>query len=177
MVGVCSNLISPNSRDSFTTQLKEDQEKIRKRYAENQDASEIVSIETAREFSFKVQQPTQSPTKPNNLGVTVLDNINLDEVISYIDWSPFFWTWEIKGLFPQVLKHSKWGKQANELYQDAKALLQRIVDEKRFAPKAVIGLWPANRSGDDVTVYSPSGDHKIATLHFLRQQRSISHDH
>ena len=99
----------------------------------------------------------------------VFDSISLEEVAGYIDWSPFFWAWELKGVFPKILEHPERGSQAKKLYRDGQTLLKRIILEKVFTPRAVVGIFRANSVGDDVEIY---GEEKqaLAMFHFLRQQ-------
>jgi 5-methyltetrahydrofolate--homocysteine methyltransferase len=109
-------------------------------------------------------------SKPK-VGLEVFDNIPLETLVPYIDWSPFFWTWELKGTFPKILEHKVRGEQARELYADAQRLLQEIVDQKRFEAKAVAGIWPAYRDGDDIRLLSlDEPGQEVSKFHFLRQQ-------
>jgi len=114
---------------------------------------------------------------PKKLGIQVLAPIDPATVASYIDWSPFFWAWELKGLFPKILEHPKWGVQARDLYDDARRLLDVIVRENRFGLRATIGFWPANRVGDSVQLYTGEDRASVLhTLHFLRQQKRKADD-
>jgi 5-methyltetrahydrofolate--homocysteine methyltransferase len=173
VVGVCNQLMSPNTRETFTRSLQEDNERVRKRHLENQSApSKTVPLEEARKKPTPLDWSKTEIARPRQLGLQVFDNIPLEELVPYIDWSPFFWTWELKGIYPKILNHPKWGAQATELFHDAQKLLDRIVKEKRFRARAVYGLWPANRRGDDVEVYTDESRSRVLeTFHFLRQQR------
>jgi len=101
----------------------------------------------------------------------------VEELIPYIDWSPFFWTWQLKGIFPAILEHPKYGEEATRLYNDARELLARLVAEKALQPKAVFGLWPANSTGQTVELYSDNmRSAVVARFHFLRQQQEKQRD-
>jgi 5-methyltetrahydrofolate--homocysteine methyltransferase len=127
-------------------------------------------LEKARKRSPRLSWEHLSQTAPP-LGLQVFDDISLETLAQYIDWSPFFWTWELKGTFPKILEHKERGAQAQELYADAQRLLKDIVAHKRFKAKAVAGLWPAYRDGDDIRLLKPdaSGE-ELCAFHFLRQQ-------
>ena len=111
--------------------------------------------------------------KPSWTGTKVYNDIKLKDLVPYIDWSPFFWTWQLKGLYPKILSNSKYGKQAKELYDDAQVVLKRIVENNQFKPKAVIGIWNANTVGEDVNLYTDETKKKtLSKFHFLRQQKT-----
>ncbi len=103
----------------------------------------------------------------------MLNDYPVKELIDYIDWTPFFSTWELSGKFPAILDDAKFGQAARSLYEDARAMLDKIVDEHWFRANAVLGFWPANAKGDDILVYGDEvRDEPIAVLHSLRQQLS-----
>ncbi|MCK5746510.1 MAG: methionine synthase, partial [Oricola sp.] len=107
------------------------------------------------------------------LGIEVVDHFPLEKLVDYIDWTPFFQTWELKGRYPKILEDEKQGSTARALFDDAQAMLSKIIDEKWFAPKAVIGFWPANAVGDDIRLYADDGrKDELATFFTLRQQLS-----
>ena len=108
-------------------------------------------------------------SKDKNIDELVKD-LDLKNIVPYIDWSPFFWTWEIRALFPKVLEHKKWGPQATELYNDAMVLLKDIVKNKRFKPKCMRKFWPAQSDGDDILIYDDEMKNVIGKFSFLRQQ-------
>jgi 5-methyltetrahydrofolate--homocysteine methyltransferase len=110
---------------------------------------------------------------PKRLGIQVLNDIPLEEVVPFIDWTPFFWVWNLKGVYPKIFEHKKWGKQALNLYNDAQNLLNEIIADRRFRVSAVTGIWPAKSVGDDIEVYNHENEHKIlGTFRFLRQQQA-----
>ncbi|RME17079.1 MAG: methionine synthase, partial [Bdellovibrio sp.] len=160
-------LLDKNESEQFLKEYREKQEKIRKKHKESQD--HLLSFNEA-----KNKKPLLSwdniPT-PEKTGVWVYNNIPLDEVIDYIDWSPFFWTWEMKGFYPKIFENKKWGKEAKKLHEDALDKLQELKNQLNL--KAVIGLWPAASLDEDVVVFEDKNHNKeLARFHFLRQQRS-----
>ncbi|MCX6131803.1 MAG: dihydropteroate synthase, partial [Proteobacteria bacterium] len=175
VVEVCNNLLSAERRDSYVENLKKDQEILRQRHAATVRDGSFVAIETARKQGFQTDWKTSAIDVPQRFGVWVHEDLKLDDIAAYIDWSPFFWTWDIKALYPKVLTHKTWGAQATELFADAQRILADIIKNQRFQAKAITGIWAANSLGDDVEVYAdPKSREKIKTLHFLRQQRERS---
>ena len=110
--------------------------------------------------------------KPQLIGNRLYDKVELEEIASYIDWSPFFWTWELKGTYPKILSHKSYGKQAQSLFKDAQTYLKNIIDKKIFKPLAIAGIWKANSNGDDIKIYNSLDKSDLkGTFHFLRQQQ------
>lgn len=171
VIGVCNDLLNPKMKQEFHDKLLKDQEAVRTKYLKNMETRSFISYEDAKNKGYKISEQYK-PDKPEFLGIKNFDSIDLDELVPYIDWSPFFWSWEIRGVYPKVLESKKWGAQARELFQDAQNLLNRIIKENIFKPKAVIGFWPASRVGDDVEVYlDESRSELLETFCFLRQQK------
>lgn len=168
-VGVAQSLISKDLRANFVAANDADYAEIRQRHLNRGDAKRLVSLEKARGQKFDGGWDAYSPSAPKQPGVTVFDDYPLSELLDYIDWTPFFQAWELAGKYPAILTDEVVGKQASELYRDARAMLDEIVAEKWLTAKAVFGLWPANSVGDDVVVSLLPGE-GTATLHFLRQQ-------
>jgi 5-methyltetrahydrofolate--homocysteine methyltransferase len=177
-VGVAQSLISKELRQSFVAANDSDYAEIRERHKHRGDAKRLVSLEKARGQKFDGGWTNYTPPTPRKPGITVFDDYPLAELIDYIDWTPFFNTWELAGKFPAILKDEIVGQQANELYRDAQSMLKRIVEEKWLTAKGVFGLWPAHSIGDDVIVSRPplqgegskTDPQLTTTLHFLRQQ-------
>ena len=167
-VGVAQSLISKELREAFVAANDSDYAEIRQRHKNRGDAKRLVPLTKARGQRFDGGWDTYAPPAPRTPGLTVFDDYSLAELIEYIDWTPFFSTWELAGKYPAILKDEIVGKQASELYRDARAMLKRIVDERWLTAKGVFGLWPANSLGDDVIV--DLGDGRSQVLHFLRQQ-------
>jgi 5-methyltetrahydrofolate--homocysteine methyltransferase len=175
VVNVCSSLLSPTKRAAYVEGVKADQEAVRQRHAASSGEARYLSIEEARERAFKTDWASVRIDRPERLGATVMSDVPLADIVPYIDWSPFFWAWEMKALYPGILDHEKWGPQARELWKDAQAMLQDIVSNRRFRARAVYGFWPANSVGDDVEIYADETRRDVvATYHFLRQQRQKS---
>ncbi|WP_159678870.1 methionine synthase [Luteimonas sp. 9C] len=166
-VGVVQSLISPELRGAFVAANDADYAEIRQRHANRGDAKRLVSLTKARAQRFDGDWGQYTPPTPNKPGVHVFDDWPLDDLVQIIDWTPFFNAWELFGKYPAILSDEVVGPQATELFDDAKAMLRRIVDEKWLTAKAVFGLWPAHSVGDDVVLQHADGE---ATLHFLRQQ-------
>lgn len=172
VVHVCNELLSRERRDAFAVALKKEQAVVKERYEQTQSARVMLTLEDARSKAFKTDWNNYQPAKPDHLGIRVFDNIELEEVLSYVDWSPFFWAWEIQGQFPGILKNAKWGVEATKLYNDARAMLEDVIKNKRFNPRAVTGVWPAASETEDVIVYSDETRTKeLSRINFLRQQK------
>ena len=169
-VGVAQSLISEELRGPFVAANEADYADIRQRHRNRGDAKRLVSLEHARGQRFSCDWAQYDPPAPKQPGLHVFDDWPLDDLVPYIDWSPFFSAWELAGKFPAILTDEIVGVQASELYRDARAMLERIIKEKWLTAKAVFGLWPANSRGDDVVVSLPEGEGRQTTLHFLRQQ-------
>jgi len=177
VVGVCNDLLNPEKAGDYKIELREKQKKQKQRFEESQAKISYISIEEARQNGFKYDWKSFDIAKPNRTGLIHFDDIDLKEIINYFDWSPFFWTWELKGSFPMILENTNWGEQARELYKDAEELLGEIINNKLFNPSAIVGIWPANSIGDDIEVYSNSKRTKIReNIHFLRQQGKRKED-
>ncbi|MDQ8201593.1 methionine synthase [Pelagicoccus sp. SDUM812003] len=178
VVGVCNDLTNDDKRDAFIQELDTSQEALRQRHASgNRASAPSLTIEEARSKGFATDWEAAQIAKPSELGLKIWDDFSLEEVSSYIDWSPFFWTWELKGVYPAILSSEKYGQQATELFDDAQALLKRIIAEERFRLRGVTAFWPAQAEGDDVVLYADEqGAEEMARLHFLRQQKSKVND-
>ncbi len=172
-VGVAQNLISETMREGFISGLRDDYEQVRQRHEGRQQIIKWLSLEDARANKSRIDWDHFTPATPNKSGVQVFDNIDLKDISAYIDWTPFFHAWELKGAYPRIFDDAEKGNEARKLYNDAKAMLKRIVDEKWLTARAVTGLFPAASTvNDDVIVYADKAHKKeAATLHFLRQQQ------
>ena len=166
-VGVAQSLISKELRAAFVAANDADFAEIRERHRNRGDAKRLVSLDKARAQKFDGNWANYTPPAPKQPGLHAFDDYPLQELVEIIDWSPFFNAWELAGKFPAILDDVVVGKQASELYRDARAMLEKIVAEKWLGAKAVFGLWPANSVGDDVVLKTDVGE---TTLHFLRQQ-------
>ncbi|GAB5554089.1 MAG: methionine synthase [Saprospiraceae bacterium] len=174
-VGVASNLLSSeeNTRSNFILDNKKELERVRVARGNRTSAKKYVSLEKARNNPVKIDWSAYAATTPKELGVQVFENYDLEELANYIDWTPFFSSWQMAGKFPAILEDEVVGVEAQKLYNDARSMLRQIIDEKWLQAKAVIGLFPANAiAGDSTEVYEDEQrEVPFATLHHLRQQR------
>ena len=167
---ICNKLLSPKSKDAYAAEVAQENQKQRERFAAANQSRELISLAEARSKQYQCDWSALELTAPHSPGVHVDDHVSLKRLADYIDFSPLFWTWELKGVFPKILEHKKYGEQARTIYQDAQKLLHSIIQEKRFRARSVVGLWAANSMGDDIELYAPSGE-TIGTFYTLRQQK------
>lgn len=171
-VGISTRLLNVDMKEELTKELKKDYDLVRKRYADKQAKINWLTLEQARTNCKAIDWNNYTPPIPNKLGITVFEDYPLAELEKYIDWTPFFITWELAGRFPKILSDAIVGEEATKLYEDAKVMLDTIIKEKWFRAKGVIGLFPANSIGhDDMEVYTDDNRNALLTLlHSLRQQ-------
>jgi 5-methyltetrahydrofolate--homocysteine methyltransferase len=170
-VGVAASLLSPERKLTYANDIRSEYAKIAAAHLRGQADKKRLSLANARANAFKIDFAKARPVKPSFLGVRQFADYDLAELVPYIDWTPFFQTWELAGRFPAIFDDAKVGEAARALYADAQAMLKRIVDEKWFTARAAIGFWPANAVGDDIVLYADeTRDKPIATMHTLRQQ-------
>ena len=169
-VGVASKLISKDSRDAFVAEIQRDYDAVRLRTANRTSRGTLFAYSDAVKQKPQLNWRDYQPEIPNRLGVTVLDDYPLEALVPYIDWTPFFITWDLVGKYPKILNDEVVGEAAQNLFDDAQKLLKDIIDNKRLTARAVFGLWPANTvNHDDIEVYAEDGS-TSATLHHIRQQ-------
>ncbi len=175
-VGVVSQLLSPTQREGFLRGVAEDQRKMVEA-SRGGEARATVPLAQARANAFDGGWATYAPPKPAFTGLRDFADYPVAELRPYIDWTPFFWTWEMKGSYPAIFDDPARGAAARELFDAANAMLDRIEAERWFAPRGVIGLWPANAEGDDVLVFADEARRAVrARLRMLRQQGAKSKD-
>ncbi len=169
-VGVVSQLLSDQKPD-YVAGILAEYEDVAMKYNRGDKTKTRLPIADARANAVKVDFSGWNPPAPQFLGARVIDDFDLADIARYIDWTPFFQTWEMRGVYPRILDDEKQGEVARALFADAQAMLKRIVDEGWFSPRAVIGFWPANSEGDDIRVFTDeSRSQVLATFHTLRQQ-------
>ncbi|MDG1485241.1 MAG: methionine synthase [Porticoccaceae bacterium] len=169
-VGVASKLISTEHRDAFVAEIQRDYDAVRLRTANRTSRGTLFAYSDAVKQKPQLNWRDYQPEIPNTLGVTVLDDYPLEALVPYIDWTPFFITWDLVGKYPKILNDEVVGEAAQNLFEDAQKLLKDIIDNKRLTARAVFGLWPANTvNHDDIEVYAQDGS-TAATLHQIRQQ-------
>jgi 5-methyltetrahydrofolate--homocysteine methyltransferase len=169
-VPVASSLISNELRDAFMADVNKDYERVREQNKNAQSQNKLISMADARANKFPIDWSKTEITKPNFIGTKVFDNYDLNEIAEYIDWTPFFHSWEMKGSYPKILSDPERGVEATKLFKEAQAMLSKIISEKWLQAKAVIGIYPANTvNEDDTELYDEKGN-VIATFYSLRQQ-------
>jgi 5-methyltetrahydrofolate--homocysteine methyltransferase len=171
-VGVAQNLVSEDHKAPYVAEIKAEYEKVRAMHAGKQRKTEWLTLRHARANKIPLDWDDYTPPVPKNWGITVYDDYSLEELRDYIDWSPFFKTWELAGSHPKIFDDKIVGEHARNLFEDAKAMLDKIIDEKWLQAKAVFALFPANQvNDDDIEVYTDeSRSDVLTTLHHLRQQ-------
>jgi 5-methyltetrahydrofolate--homocysteine methyltransferase len=177
-VGVASALIDPDQRETLYGEVRAEYQDIAERRASGRTASRRSTIEAARANRLKLEFADYTLSAPSFIGTRTFDEYDLGELVPYIDWSPFFRTWELKGTYPRIFSDPVVGETARSLYEDARAMLERIVAERWTTARAVVGLWPAAAIGDDIAVYADEQHvQELARLHTIRQQliRDIEH--
>ena len=169
------NVANQVSQEHYFEDLSKEYTKLRDNYLNRKTAKTYLPIEIARQNKLAIEWNKEELYTPKRLGVEVFDTITLEEVVPYIDWTPFFQSWELHGKFPQLLDDELIGEQAKELYADAQAMLNNIVSEKWLKAKAVIGIWPANSKDDDIHLFTDeSRKERLKVIHTLRQQTQKS---
>ena len=170
-VGVAGSLLSKELKDNYVAQIRADYEEVRQRRATRDEARDLIPLAQAQANRVPIDWEHYQPPVPAEPGVQVFDNIPLGEIAAYIDWTFFFHAWELRGRFPQILDDPAKGEEARKLFNDAKAMLARLIDEQWLEAKAVIGLFPANAVGDDIAVYEDEERlEPMLTFHCLRKQ-------
>jgi 5-methyltetrahydrofolate--homocysteine methyltransferase len=171
-VGVTAALLSAERRGGYVADLRTEYARIADTHARSEEQKRRVPLAAARANALKLDWAgNYRPMRPRASGATVLADFPLAELVPYIDWSPFFSTWELTGKFPAILDDDKYGPAARTLFDDAKAMLDRIIGGRWFKARGVAGFWPANADGDDILVYANEArTQPVATLHTLRQQ-------
>jgi 5-methyltetrahydrofolate--homocysteine methyltransferase len=168
-VNVTTSLLSEDGKDEFVRQLGEDYESLRRQHAAPR--AKITPLEIARSRRTPIEWRADDIAVPAFTGVRVLENFPLAALCEFVDWTPFFHTWGLKGIYPRILDHETQGEQARKIFHDGKILLQRIVAEKLLTARGVYGVFPANAIGDDVELYTDGSRIEVLTrFHFLRQQ-------
>lgn len=194
-VPVVEKLLNPASQDKIHQDQKAEYVKMREAHAAASREEKFISLDEARDNKVKINWTQEASVKPRRLGVEVLENFPMDELVSYIDWTPFFMTWRLRGAYPKIFEDKTVGEEARKLFDDAQALLKIMVKDKNLKAHGVYGLFPAQSVGDDIELfevetkththscdkhgsheeksYIEKRDKKIATLHMLRTQRQM----
>ena len=169
-VTVAESLLG-EKKDAFIEELKTDYERLRLQHEKHLKAKKLITMAEARANRLKLTFDTSTIQEPKKLGITIIDNVSIAELIPFIDWTPFFQTWELHGRYPNILKDEVVGKEAIQLFSDAQEMLEKIQKKNWMKPKGIIGLFPANSVGDDIEIYSDIKRSKtLYTQRTLRQQ-------
>ncbi|TQI73128.1 methionine synthase (B12-dependent) [Bosea sp. AK1] len=170
-VGVVSSLLSQEQKPGYVAGVQAEYAKVAEAHRRSEADKQRLPLAKARANPFKTDWAAYQPPKPSFLGTRTFRTYDIADLVPVLDWTPFFQTWELKGRFPAILQDEKQGEAARALWDDAQSMLKRIVEERWFNPKAVIGFWPANAAGDDIRLYTgESRADELATFHGLRQQ-------
>ena len=170
-VGIVSRLLSKEERQPLWDEVSTRYDKIRETRARTQGSRERVGIEDARKNAFDPDAGDYQPVAPQKTGLTTIDDVRLADLVDYIDWTPFFFSWELKGSYPAILDDPNRGEAARNLFKDAQAMLKTMVEEDWLKPRGVVGLWPARREGDDVIVFTDDArKDEAGRFYGLRQQ-------
>ncbi|MGM0824146.1 MAG: methionine synthase [Pseudomonadota bacterium] len=177
-VGVAGRLLTPALKTPYVAEIREEYEKVRERNAKRRPKAADLDYTQARKRRFRTDWASYTPTKPHQLGLKTFENYDLDELVERIDWTPFFMSWQLAGKYPKILDDKVVGEAARNLFEDAKQMLRKLVDEKRIQARGVIGLWPANTVDDDVIeVYADESRNEVVErLHHIRQQTTKGRD-
>ena len=170
-VTVVGNLLQKKSNKVFKQTVKQDYKRVREGFINRQHKKEYVSLQQAQKNNFKIDWDATKLIKPKFIGTKVIEELDLKILLNYIDWSPFFRTWELHGKYPDILEDETVGAEAKSLFKDAKKMLQKIIAEKLLTAKAVFGIFPANAVQDDIEVYTDETRQNLkAKFITLRQQ-------
>ncbi|MGV8879313.1 MAG: methionine synthase [Sphingobacteriaceae bacterium] len=169
-VTVCSSLLQKETSEAYTQNIRQEYDKAREAHLNKKSDKRFVRLEEARNLKFQMDTDRIAPA-PKFLGTKVVENFPLEELVSYIDWTPFFHTWELRGSYPKIFEDKYVGIEAKKLFDDAQVSLQKIVSEKLLRANGVIGFWPANSVDDDIELYTDDSRAEVLTcIHTLRQQ-------
>ncbi|WP_131114473.1 methionine synthase [Lichenihabitans psoromatis] len=171
-VGVVSALLSPDTRVSYVETVRGEYRRVADAHAKNERDKQRLPLAKARANALKIDWSGYEPPRPSFLGTQTFRTFDLATLAGFIDWTPFFQTWELKGRYPAILDDPKQGEAARNLFADAQAMLARIIEEKWFTPRAVIGFWPAQSVGDDIHLFDDETGARSETFFTLRQQLS-----
>ena len=173
-VSVVSNLLSKEkgTKETFVETLQKEYQTVRERRSKQNKAKEYVTFEEARSNKYRTDWSNYEVKKPNQLGISIIEDQDINQLIEYIDWTPFFKSWQLAGKYPEILSDKIVGEEATKLFEDAQSMLAIIIEEKWLMAKGVFGIFPANSERDQyVDVFDPKTDKLLTRFNFLRQQR------
>ncbi|HCD9234155.1 methionine synthase [Elizabethkingia anophelis] len=172
-VNVVSSLLNKDKSNVYTLDLKTEYEDFREKFLNRGEHKEYVTLDFARKNKYKIDFKSEDIVKPAKLGITIIEDQPLEELLDYIDWSPFFRSWDLHGRYPDILKDEIVGVQATELFHDAQKILKKLIENKSLTAKAIFGLFPANAVKDDIFLQNEQGE-DIGKFITLRQQAKKS---
>ena len=159
-------------KDAYVQSAKEENERVRQQYLDRKSIKKLLPFAEAARNKLKIDWTSYTPKKPNKLGLNVFEDFDLSEIKKFIDWTPFFQTWELAGKYPAILTDNVVGEEAKSLFKDANEMLDKIISEKWLTAKAVVGTWKANSNNESVYIEDENG--AITELNFLRQQAAFT---
>ena len=169
-VGVASNLIRKDLKEDYWNGIKKEYSDFREKFLNKKSEKRYIDYDLAKKNKFQINFRREKPVKPKELGIQIIDEISLEELVPFIDWSPFFNSWGLHGKYPDIFEYELTGKQAKDLFEDGQKMLKKILKEKSLKAKAIYGLFPANSVGDDIEVYNEDKSKTLAKFLTLRQQ-------
>jgi len=172
-VNVVSSLLSPEQKPAYLAQINAEYQALREEHAGRTREKAMLTFDEAKANAFQIDWATADLAVPEKYGIQVFDDFPLDELVTYFDWSPFFHAWQLRGRYPAIFDDETVGAEAKKLYDDARRLLDRIIGEKLFRARGVLGFWPANSTGEDIELYDPADPAArklVGHFHCLRQQ-------
>lgn len=170
-VSVAGSLLSKEAKPSFLSSIKKEYDEMRESHKGRKSQVEYITYEKALENKLEIEWSKAEIVKPSRLGISVFKNYNVEDLVPYIDWSPFFSTWELSGRFPRIFENENYGGEAKKLYDDAINMLDKIISEKWLQANGIIGLFPANSAGDEIIIYNPENENEEVTrFQMMRQQ-------
>lgn len=176
-VTVASNLMNKETKAAYAANIRAEYDQARENHLKKRSEKKLLRIHDARKQHYKIDWSNYQAPKPTFLGTKVFESFPLEELLPYIDWTPFFHTWELRGSYPRILTDKTVGVEASKLFNDAKQLLDEIVQQKLLRAKGVIGFWPANTVGDDIVLFTDDTRQQVlTTIHTLRQQAEKAKD-
>ncbi|MDF1811697.1 MAG: methionine synthase [Verrucomicrobiales bacterium] len=172
VVGVCNSLLSDNLRDEFLKEHAATEQRDRDLHAGKGSSAVYVPYEEAKQNRYQIDWQKSDLAVPEKTGQQIWDPVPLDKIVEVFDWSPFFHAWQLRGVFPKILQHKDHGEEAQKLYDDARRILDDLVENKRVYARGTWGIWPAHSTGDDVELFADADKKELlSTFHFLRQQK------
>ena len=174
-VETVSRILNPKQKESFFEETKKEYDEIRASFWDAQRDIQLLSLNQARKNKYSIEWRPSDISKPSFLGTKTFDPFPLQQILPFIDWTPFFRAWDLKGRYPDILEDKKYGAEASRLFNDAQKMLDTIIGDSALSAKAVVGFFPANSRGDDIEVYEKKSRQKVrAVFHTLRQQKQSS---